>query len=203
MRTARLSRSLPEALAAIDRYYRDHAEASFQLQALGMMAKMHALGGDLPAAGQALARADELMQRAGEQPPFHRSRYDLARLLVDVARLDAGIDGRAAERSAVRAQRAALRGAAKVAARRPEVFRLAGTLALLRGRRRRALAMFERSVAAAEQLGMGPELARTWLEASRRGLRLRGRDAEACRAEAQRLFAAHGLEAELTTAAHS
>jgi predicted ATPase len=196
-------RELPEALAAIDRYYRDHAEASFQLQALGMMAKMHALGGDLPAAGQALARADELMQRAGEQPPFHRSRYDLARLLVDVARLDAGIDGRAAERSAVRAQRAALRGAAKVAARRPEVFRLAGTLALLRGRRRRALAMFERSVAAAEQLGMGPELARTWLEASRRGLRLRGRDAEACRAEAQRLFAAHGLEAELTTAAHS
>ena len=193
-------REVPEALAAIDRYYRDHAEASFQLQALGMMAKIHALGGDLAAAGQALARADELMERAGEQPPFHRSRYDLARLLVDVARLDAGIDVRAAARSAVRARRAALRGAAKVAARRPEVFRLVGTLALLRGRRRNALALFERSAAAAEKLGMGPELARTWLEAARRGVRLRGRDAEACRAEARRLFAAHGLAAELATA---
>jgi class 3 adenylate cyclase len=195
-------RELAAALAAVERYYREHGEASFQLQALGMLAKAHALGGDLAAAEQALARADELVQRAGAQPPFHASRTDTARLRVEIARLDAasgsGRGGaRGLARRAERARRAALRGAAKVAARRPEVWRLAGTLDALRGRRRAAGRRFEQSLGAAEALGMGPEAARTWREAARRGVPLRGADAATCRERAARLFDAHGLAAEL------
>jgi hypothetical protein len=193
-------RELAPALAAIERYYRDHAEASFQLQALGMAARIHALGGDLAAAEQALANAAQLVERAGEQPPFHRSRYDLARLAVGVAQLEScagsGRDGRSAVRAAARAARDARRSAAKVAARRPEALRLAGTLAALRGRAREAARCFEQSAALAERLGMQPERARTLLEASRRGFGASGLDAGACRDEALRIFDAHELGAE-------
>jgi len=190
-------RELAPALAAIERYYREHDEASFQLQALGTTAKLHALCGDLAAAEQALSRAATLVERAGEQPPFHRSRYDLARLLVGVARLatDARAD-RALLRRTARAERDALRGAAKVAARRPEVWRLSGTLAALRGRKRAAARAFERSAATAEALGMQPERARTLLEASHRGFGVGALDATACRAEALRLFDEYELDAE-------
>jgi hypothetical protein len=109
-------------------------------------------------------------------------------------------DRRAAVRGARQAERDALRGAAKVAARRPEVLRLSGTLALLRGRPRAAARRYEESDAAAESLGMGPERARTWLEAARRGVALRGLDAVSCRSRACGLFEEHELDAELFAA---
>jgi hypothetical protein len=161
-------RELPEALAAIEQYYRDHGEPSFQIQALGTAAKIRCLAGDLPGAEAAIERAGALMARAGRQPPFHESRYASARLLVDVARIDATGDTRGLARRARRDCRHALRLAAKVAARRPEVWRLAGTLAWQRGRQRAARHWWERSAAEAQRLGMQPERERTAAEVALR-----------------------------------
>jgi predicted ATPase len=161
-------RELPEALAAIEQYYRDHGEPSFQIQALGTAAKIRCLAGDLPGAEAAIERAGALMARAGRQPPFHESRYASARLLVDVARIDAAGGARGLVRSARRDCRHALRLAGKVAARRPEVWRLAGTLAWQRGRKRAAARWWEKSAAEAQRLGMHPERERTAAEVALR-----------------------------------
>lgn len=161
-------RELPEALAAIEQYYRDHGEPSFQIQALGTAAKIRCLAGDLPGAEAAIERAGALMARAGRQPPFHESRYASARLLVDVARIDALGDTRGHVRIARRDCRHALRLAAKVAARRPEVWRLAGSLAWQRGRKRVAARWWNASAAEAQRLGMHPERERTEAEVALR-----------------------------------
>ena len=195
-------RELPEALAAIERYYRDHGEASFQIQALGTAAKIRCLAGDLDGAESAITRAGELLARAGRQPPFHESRYANARLLVDVARIDANGERALAPRARA-GRKVALRLATKVAARRPEAWRLAGTLDWLIGRRRQAARWWEKSEAEAARLGMHPERGRTFLEAARRlgadSVRetVGGRDANACREAARQIFVSHGLDGDL------
>lgn len=196
-------RELPEALAAIEQYYRDHGEPSFQIQALGTAAKIRCLAGDLAGAEAAIERAGALLARAGRQPPFHESRYASARLLVDVARIEASGNARGLARSARRDCKTAVRLAEKVAARRPEVWRLAGTLDWLLGRRSAAARWWAKSAAEAERLGMHPEQGRAWFEAARRlsegqGPRqVGGLDARACRAAAHRLFEGNGLEGDL------
>jgi hypothetical protein len=64
-----------------------------------------------------------------------------------------------------------VRLAGKVSLRRPEVYKLAGHLDWARGRRRRALGWWRRSLAAGESLGIRQGLARIRLEV---GLRLAG-----------------------------
>ena len=196
-------RELPESLAAIEQYYRDHGEPSFQIQALGTAAKIRCLAGDLAGAEAAIERAGALLARAGRQPPFHESRYASARLLVDVARIEASGNARGLARSARRDCKTAVRLAEKVAARRPEVWRLAGTLDWLLGRRSAAARWWAKSAAEAERLGMHPEQGRAWFEAARRlsegqgPMQVGGLDAGACREAARRLFEGHGLEGDL------
>lgn len=161
-------RELPEALAAIEMYYRDHGEPSFQIQALGTAAKIRCLAGDLAGAEEAIERAGAVLARAGRQPPFHESRYASARLLVDVARVEANGRADGFARRARRDCRRALRLAAGVAARRPEVWRLAGTLEWLLGRERAAAGWWKKSISEAERLGMHPERERTASEVAQR-----------------------------------
>ena len=126
--------------------------------------------GDLDAAETVLERCTRVIQQSGTLMPFHLSAYARSRLMLDVALLEAG-GKRAVRRRARSSLRQAVRLAGKVASRRPEVFKLAGHLDWVRGRRRRALGWWRRSLAAGEALGTRPELARTRLEV---GLRLAG-----------------------------
>ena len=84
--------------------------------------------------------------------------------LIEAAGLT-GTSRRTALRRAERACAAALRLSRKAAvAWRPEAIRLHGTLAWMCGSRRRAITRWQRSIAAAETMGMPVERARTLLE---------------------------------------
>jgi hypothetical protein len=202
-------RELGAALRAAEQYYHDHADPAFQLQALGTQAKVRMLMGQAGAADAILERAAQLRARAGRLPPFHLSRYAGSRLFVDVAQLESALgagDRARARMLRSRARRSAgeaLGAVAKVAARRPEVYRLAGTLAWLGGHRRRALGWWRRSAEEAGRLGTAPELGRTAFELARRLPEARGagallgRDAAAWGDEARRVFQAHELGHDL------
>src|SRR5262249_27559975 len=127
---------------------------------------------------------DELVRGMGRVTVYHLSVHRTSRLLYDVSMLAAAADAdrqsrRALIARAARSARLALRIAGRVARERPEVYRLAGRLAWLRGRKGQALAWWERSVDEGERLGARPEVGRTYLEAGhslragRRGGRLR------------------------------
>jgi hypothetical protein len=201
-------RRLEAAIDAADAYYRARLEDVLNVLALGVKAKAHVLHGDREASEATLTAAERIIARAGRVPPWHLSEYALARLLYDLAALERGDGGRGAERAAKRRAAASakrvIRVAGKVAKVRVEAYRLAGRLAWLGGRRRRALAWWDRSIAEGERMGARPELGRTWAEIGSRlagapegGLTVRGRDASACLAEARALFTSLGLTWDL------
>jgi hypothetical protein len=131
----------------------------------------------------------------GQAIPYHLSFFHTARYLFDVAALEAG----GAPRGPLRRSRSkALGTAAKVASRRPQVYRLAGREAWLRGRRAAASRWWARALAEAERLGARPELARTLHEiAIRLSPEQAGPDG---RTGAQCLAAAEALYRELRLA---
>ena len=192
---------LPAAIEAADAYYDENPEDLLHILALGAKAKAQTELGELDAAEETLRRAAEVVARSSPVPPFHVSSYHRSRFLLDVARLAAAVES--GDRAAVRewtrrarpSARAALRSASKVAWRRTEVLRLAARYHALRGRRRRAQHLLDRSAALGERLGAVPETARTYAEAARllraggRGdERFRGLDAAACAARARAAF---------------
>jgi tetratricopeptide (TPR) repeat protein len=194
---------------AADAYYDENPEDLLHILALSAKAKAETELGELDAAETTLARALEVVTRSSPVPPFHGSAYHRSRLLLDVVRLEAAQDAisgetrRYWERRARRSARTALRTASKVAWRRTEVWRLAGRLQWLLGRRRRARRLFEQSLDWGERLGARPETARTYAEIGRlgalatNGWRVRGLDAEACRARARETFEDLGLRTDL------
>ena len=196
-------REFAPALATLELYYDEHAEATFNLLALGTRAKVNALMGDLDGAEANLRRAEAVLAQAGRVAPYHQSVVRCARYLVDVLALERaqrGGEGSLAEarRRARRSREPALAMARKVAFRLPEALRLAGREAWLDGRGAQALAWWRRAAECCERLGARPELGRTFAEAGRAfaaGLAgdLGGRDARACRAEAEAIFAALDL----------
>jgi tetratricopeptide (TPR) repeat protein len=163
-------RDLEAALEAAERYYSNHSEDSFRAVALGSKAKALVILGDLDAAETVLEHCARVIQQSGTLMPFHLSFYARSRLTLDVALLEAR-GKRAVRRHARSSVRQAVRLAGKVAWNRPEVFKLAGHLDWARGRRRRALGWWRRSLAAGEALGTRPELARIRVEV---GLRMAG-----------------------------
>ncbi len=192
---------LPAAIEAADAYYDENPEDLLHILALGAKAKAQTELGELDAAEETLRRAAEVVARSSPVPPFHVSSYHRSRFLLDVTRLAGAVAS--GDRAAVRewtrrartSARAALRSASKVAWRRTEVLRLAARYHALRGRRRRAQHLLDRSAALGERLGAVPETARTYAEAARllraggRGdERFRGLDAAACAARARAAF---------------
>jgi tetratricopeptide (TPR) repeat protein len=200
----------PATVTAADAYYDENPEDLLHILALSSKAKGQIEldeQGALDAAETTLTHAAEVVTRSSPVPPFHASPYQRSRLQLDVTRLAAAVrtgDGEARRHWQGRTRtsaRAALRGAAKVAWHRPEVFRLAGRREALLGRERAALRLFERSIAVGEALGMQPETARTWAEVGRTlrasSGRFRGLDADACLTRAHAAFEALGLPTDL------
>nr|MDJ0870003.1 adenylate/guanylate cyclase domain-containing protein [Myxococcota bacterium] len=195
----RLVQSRPEdALEAAEAYYQENPEDLLHLLALSAKAKAHTQLGKLDAAAQALDEGDRIVARSRPVFPFHLSSHLRSRLLLDVARLETSDDAGVRRAAAGRARRhgRAARGAAqRVAWHRPEVLRLSGSAAWLRGHRRAAQRFWAQSLDAAEQLGMRPELARTCLEAGRRlhqdgGGEIAGQTPDALLERADELFTA-------------
>jgi class 3 adenylate cyclase/tetratricopeptide (TPR) repeat protein len=163
-------RDLEAALEAADRYFSDYPEGYSPAISLGAKAKALVMLGDLDGAEEVLERCSGVIEKSGTLMPYHLSVYARSRLMLDLALVEAG-SNRAVHRRAQNSRRQAVRLAGEVAARRPEVFKLAGHLEWALGRRRRALGWWRRGLAAGEALGARPELARIRLEA---GLRLAG-----------------------------
>jgi class 3 adenylate cyclase len=201
-------REFAPALAALELYYDEHAEATFNLLALGTRAKVSALMGDADAAEANLRRAEAVLTQAGRVAPYHQSVVRSARYLADVLALERALlerDGSVGEarRRAAKSRVAALETAERVAFRLPEALRLAGREAWLREQGAEALDWWRKAEACCQRLGTRPELGRTLSEAARAlgaGLAgdLGGRDAAACRAEAIAIFEALDLRFDRT-----
>jgi len=200
-------RRLREALEAIAVYYESRDEQVMNVLALGMRAKAQLLLNDRSAAAATLEQAWELIRRAGQVPPWHRSAVVLSTLRLDLLDIENHREGdvsRALRRHASASLRQALRIAAKVGEVRPETFRLAGRLYWLRGDTKRAYAWWSRSIAEAKGLGARPELARTYREVAAALLgdaggmtRLDGKDAREYLAEAHEFCIAMDLQWDL------
>jgi len=168
-------RRLPEARAAIERYYASRDEEVLKLLALGTRAKIEILDGDRDAAAVSLAKAGDLRRRLGRaQIPYHVSAYLMSKLLFDVTALEECASGgrrgdiRRLGRQARASARRALAIAARVARERTEAYRLAGRLWWALGRHERALAWWGRSITEGERLGARPEVARTCVDVAHR-----------------------------------
>lgn len=200
-------REFEPALAALEVYYDEHAEATFNLLALGTRAKVQCLMGDLEGAKENLRRAKKVLSEAGRVAPYHASSVHSAQYLADVIELEKSIElgprvFRESLRRVKKSRAMALQTANRVAFRLPEVLRLAGREAWICGRPRVALDWWKQAHDCCLRLGARPELGRTLAEA---GLALRAglpgelyrRDAAACLAEARSIFESLDLAFDL------
>jgi class 3 adenylate cyclase/tetratricopeptide (TPR) repeat protein len=187
-----------EAVEAADAYREESPQQLLHALALGARAEAQARAGALDAAAETLERAERALAALGIQAiPYHASFVHAARYQLGVERLEAG----GGDGTLRRSRRRALGAAAKVAARRPQLFRLAGREAWLRGRRGAATGWWARSLAAAEALGARPERARSLHEIAIRvgpsGQGPRGLVGAVCGEEARALYQEMGLERDL------
>ncbi|MBW2722742.1 MAG: AAA family ATPase [Deltaproteobacteria bacterium] len=210
-------REFDDALHALEVYYDEHSEVLFNVTAVSMGARVHALRGDAEIAAEEIDRAEALMTKAGRVPPFHAGNVYSARHLVDVLALEnvakasaargTGTPAfKAAAKRARASRKAALSSANRAAWRKPEALRLAGREAWLLGRQKDAIDWWEQAVDCATTLGARPELGRTLADAgrsladARTESTLRGRDARSCLREAREIFEDLSLAVDLAQA---
>jgi len=197
-------RRLDGALDAADLYHAGLEDDPLRVLALGSKAKAQALLGDPDGAAATLVAAERIVRRAPIVPPWHLSAYAVGRLQVDLDALAAAdaTTRAAAGAAAHRSVAAARRVAARVAVQRGEILRLAARLPWLLGERAQAARALAAAIAACEQLGARPELARAHVDAATWGLDLGdGRDRDAHLARAGELFDALGMATAVPTAA--
>jgi class 3 adenylate cyclase/tetratricopeptide (TPR) repeat protein len=203
-------RRLPQATRAAEVYYDENPEDLLNLLALSSKATAQSRLGDQEGAEASLAKGAEIVARSKHPFPLHLSSYVSARLLVDATLLEESLargdqaQARALRKQAKRSGRQAVRVAARVGYRKPEIFRSNGRHAWLVGRSGEALQWWRRSLEVARTLGMRPELGRTCQEVglrlseNRSGPRdLDGRDGAAYLDEARGIFTSLGLEWDL------
>jgi tetratricopeptide (TPR) repeat protein len=195
-------RDLAAARESVERYIAGRQEYALRVLGLGIKAKILTHAGDTEAAVEALGAAKEILDSSDVVPPWHASSYALARLHHDVEAVAASGEsaGRAVLARARKSRRDALRATRSVASQRTETLRLAGTLAWLAARRREARRQWMESIRFGEQIGARPELARTWLEVSRRLApeeKLAGIAASEYRRRARATFEELGLDWDL------
>jgi hypothetical protein len=195
-----------DARAAANAYYEENPEDLLHLLALACRAKSEILLGALDAADETLAEAGAVAERVKRVPPYYASRLAAARLLLDLTRLEARpateLAGDRTLRASLRRNlKAALANAPRIAFTRAELLRLAGRAEWVLGHHRRSLALFERSVRAAEALGATAARGRTFAQvgellraADAPRASFRGLDASGCEAEAARSVALLGLD---------
>ena len=168
-------RRLDDALAAADRYLDAVEEEALTIVALSTRAKVLCLRGDVEGAAAVVGEAETFVRRLGsEAAPYHLGFYQVARLSVDLIRLEASAQAnrgglpRELVRAADASRAASLRASRRIARDRPEALRLAGHLAWVTGRRRKAMRYWSLGVAVANRLGARPELARIYDEVADR-----------------------------------
>ena len=201
-------REFEAAVHTCERYFEEHEEDPFRVMALSSRAKAELLQGRDEDAEQTLERAGTLIGRSGSLLPFHQSAYLRSRALADLQRLEgaAGGGSRSQRRQVGKSIAQAVRMAGVVAARRPEVFRLAARYHWLAGSPRRARAWWSRSLEASRALGTRAEQARAEFEIAARlaaSPGQRGPDARSAAelaASASATFEALGLDADLAEA---
>jgi class 3 adenylate cyclase len=184
-------RELVPALALAERYYEARHEEALRVFGLGLIAKTRLLLGDRDGAAAALAKGEEIVQRAGPLSPWHLSGFRLAQVLADVTAVEAG--DRTRMRAATKGARRLLRIAGKIAKERVETFHLVGRLAWARGKKAQAAKWWARSIAEGERQGALPELARAHLVAAQC---LGGEDAAGHLRSAREILARIGLVGE-------
>ena len=166
-------RRLSEALDAATLYFDEFDEDLVNLLALATRAKIELLLAEPEAAEKSLQQAENIVRRSGILPIFQHSAYLVSRFWLDLLRFEQALAEkdrkriRSLRRSAFKSGKRALAKSRKVAWHLPETHCLWGRCAWLAGEQRRALEHWQRSVAEAEQLGMRPDLARTYLEVGR------------------------------------
>jgi hypothetical protein len=203
-------RELEPALEVAEAHYAEADEESLNVLALGTKAKILILMGDLGAAAEALSRARVIVERSRALIPFQLSSYVRSQFMLDVAEYEAALAAGNRRRAAVyrkrsaRSGRRAARIARKAAWKRPETYRLLGRRSWLADRRSSAFDWWRKSLREATDLGMRPEMGRTFLEVGRHGrafdLRRTGIDPltpEECVARARGIFEELGLRADL------
>jgi class 3 adenylate cyclase/tetratricopeptide (TPR) repeat protein len=192
------ARRLDEAQAAIVEYLAGRHEDPLRTFGLGTMAKIQSLRGDLDGAAKSLVDAAAIVDRSRAVPPWHRSAYAAARLRHLAMRLEAGDP--AARALAKQTIRYATRVSSLVALQRAEIAQLVGRVHWALGRRKAALAAWQRSVEVGESLGAAPEVARTYALLARHlgDERVGERDAVTCRVRAEGTFRALELEWDLS-----
>ena len=201
-------RELDVAARAVESYYEEHADVPLNLYALGERAKIEILQRRWEDAQRTLERCSELRRSGGRIAAFHGITHARSALLYDVVRAEeaseAG-DRVAATRGLERAQRSArlaISTSRGIASRRPEVYRLVGRLAWLRGKRGLASKWWQRSLGVALSMGARPELARLLAEVAVRtgesDFRVfADRSTVACADEARSLFEEMSLRSDL------
>ena len=203
-------RHLDGALAAVERYHAERPEPLLNLLALGTKARIQILMDDCSAAEETVGAAEALAARIGQVPGFHQRPYLLARLSLDLVRLEraryagAPASAKVAARAARRTGRRALSVSRKLARMRPETFRQVGQYYWLCGKPLRAARWWQRSVQEGRRLGTAAELARTYMAVGRRLqerpaalTRIDGIDAPACLEKARAMFTELGLDWDL------
>jgi class 3 adenylate cyclase/tetratricopeptide (TPR) repeat protein len=157
------ARRLPDAMAAVERYYEACNEESLNLLALGTRARLEVLGGDAAGAQRTIARGTALLHTIGDHAvSYHRSPLVLAAYEADLLALERG--DRLEPRQLRTKRRRALAVVSKIARDRAACFRLCAREAWLRGRRSTAQRWWARAEREAERLGARPELARVLRE---------------------------------------
>jgi hypothetical protein len=133
-----------------------------------MQARLEFGRGDLAAAEEYVRAAAEILARERRVPPYYTSSYFVARLEISLHTFEASPRTQADYREAGAAVRDAIRVSRVNAIDRPEILRLAGTYAWLKGKRRQAFRLWNSSVTEGLKLGAMPEVARTREEIVRR-----------------------------------
>ena len=164
-------RRLEDAVRHAESYYEEIPDDPLHLLALSAKADAQLLQGDSRGANGTLARGRPILESAGATaPPFHRGRFLLSELsleLVDAAAAlgsDTPEGARAPLKKARRHARQACSAAKRVALRRPVALRMDGRRAWLERRQGPALRTWERALETCRRLGTRPEEARVHAE---------------------------------------
>ncbi len=134
---------------------------------LGMKAVALSMLGKLEECEEVLQEAEGLIKKEGIVFAHFKTRYAIARLNLEVLRLNSD-RARKQVRQAAKAARTALACSKKWIGDRTEALRLKGTSFWLRGKKKKALHYWHESIQVGERIGAKLELARTWREVGKR-----------------------------------
>jgi class 3 adenylate cyclase/tetratricopeptide (TPR) repeat protein len=168
-----LTRAHAESNNALSRSIDNGVEA-WELQAVGWRALIQVLMEDIQGAEDSLDYASRIRCKQFFWPPWHLRGSLLAQFMLDLHLLENEIGGDSRSsvsrytKAAFSSGKRAVRNSNKVAAHRPETFRLIGHFYWLIGKQRKALKWFDKSIKEGERLGARPDLSRTYMEVGRR-----------------------------------